>query len=119
MTIESRQIFINFESLIVPMLDFARFKEIQEKNKNKFDENKKADIKANENYNKGQEVYYNLGASNNDHLIYHGITLENNPNDCYNIFLSFTDNTDDDLKDKRKEFFSKFFMYDSNHQDLM
>jgi hypothetical protein len=53
-------------------------------------------------------------------LIYYGTTLENNEeNDCYSLSLTFTERKDDNLASQRSQFFSKYFLFDRNHFDVI
>lgn len=52
-------------------------------------------------------------------LAYHGITVDNNYYDCYGIQVTFSGNKDDSLSEKRRRFYAKFFLYDSNQVDVM
>ena len=70
-------------------------------------------------FTKNSQLYDNLGLSNDVYLVHHGLVLENNFNDCYNLQLTFSERKEDSLIDKRKEFFQKFFMFDRIHVDLM
>lgn len=53
-------------------------------------------------------------------LIYYGTTIENNEeNDCFSLSLTFSERKDDNLASQRSQFFSKYFLYDRNHFDVI
>jgi hypothetical protein len=124
MTIDSRATYIDYEAFLAPMLDIANFKESTKNplklNKNKFEpETNTAEIKAIDFYSQNFQVYVNPGLNSDHYLIYHGFVLDPNVHDCYSLSLSFSDKSDDDLRDKRKQFFAKYFLFDSNENDEM
>jgi hypothetical protein len=120
--LDSRLIYIGYQAFLVPMLDFANYRENPVNPtkvlKPEFDKDN-TEIKALYDIKKSEQVYVDLGSSNNDLLLHHGITLENNYHDCYLLTLGFTSIHEDPLKNERKKFFAKFFLYDSNEVDLM
>ncbi len=120
--LDSRLIYIGYEAFLVPMLDFANYKE-NETDPHKvlapiFTDNS-AEIKSGAHYTKDQEIFESLKYSNDNYLVYHGIVLENNYHDCYSVALNFLNNREDKLKEKRREFFSRFFLYDDQEQNTM
>jgi hypothetical protein len=111
--LDSRLIYVDFQAYLIPMLDFANYKE-NPINPNrflnpKFSENS-ASIKAGYDVKKDEQLYENLKYSNDKYLLYHGITLENNYHDCYLMNRSFLSRKEDKLKQQRKSFFAKFFL---------
>lgn len=121
--IDSRAKTINYELCLVPMLDFVAIRENQ-RNPSKvqkitLNNNQIVEAKSLSDFSKGEEVYDNLGLSNDVYLVYQGLVLENNFHDCYNLQVTFTERKEDNLMNKRKEFFQKFFMFDKTHIDLM
>jgi hypothetical protein len=121
--IDSRAKTINYELCLVPMIDFVSIRE-NPRNPSKIqkinvDNNLRLEARAIVDFSKGEEVYDNLGLSNDLYLIYHGVVLENNFHDCYSIQVTFTERKEDSLMNKRKDFFQKFFMFDKAHIDLM
>jgi hypothetical protein len=105
------------------MLDLANYRESTKNplkvNKPRFNpETKVAEIKAIDYFAENFQVFINPGLNSDHYLIYHGFVLDPNVHDCYSLTLSFMDR-DDDLKYKRKEFFSKYFLFDSNDTDEM
>jgi hypothetical protein len=124
MILDSRIMYVDFEAFLIPMVDFANYKE-NPKNplrifKAKFDETyTTTDIKAGYDVKKGDQLFEDLGYTNDNYLVHHGIALEDNYHDCYSIQLSFSERHDDNLNEMRKEFFGHFFLYDKNHIDVM
>lgn len=121
--IDSRAKSLNYELCLVPMLDLVDIKE-NSKNPTKIQkitvsQDQLVEAKAISDFSQGEEVYDNLGLSNDIYLVYHGIVLESNFYDCYNLQLTFTERKEDNLINKRKDFFQKFFMFDKTHIDLM
>lgn len=55
----------------------------------------------------------NLNWNNTDLLVYHSMILKNNKNECAFVELTFEDNKDDKLIDKRKALYSKFFKFET------
>lgn len=121
--LDSRMIYIDYEAFLIPMLDLAHYKE-SEKNpsrvqKLKFEENGESLVKSQSDFSKGQEVFENIGYNSDNYLLYKGVVLENNFHDCYALTVSFSDKSEDGLKEYKKNVFSKYFLFDSNVQDLM
>ena len=117
--IDSRIQNIGHRSIFAPLLDFFRFS-ASNNELIKQTENQNVSIKVNFDIKKGEEIMYNPKLSSDHLLMYYGIVLENNEdNDCYSISLTFSERKDDSLASKRSAFFSKYFLYDSNHFDLI
>ena len=70
-------------------------------------------------FKKDEEVVFSGQMNGQNLLAYHGITIDNNHWDCYGIQVTFTGNKDDSMASKRKNFFAKFFLYDSSQIDVM
>jgi len=124
MILDSRLMYIDYEAFLIPMLDFANYAENeQDKNKifrAKFNEDyTKSEVKAMKNFIRDHDVYESLGYNNDNYLIYHGIALKENFHDCYSISLTFSERQDDNLREKRITYFSKYFLYDKNDIDQM
>lgn len=75
--------------------------------------------KAITSFYKDEEVYENIGWNNENLLTYQGKLVENNFHDCYSLTLVFSERKEDKLANKRKDFFKKYFMFDSQNIDLM
>lgn len=121
--LDSRMIYIDYEAFLVPMLDIFQPKQ-SHKNpykvlKLKFEENGNSIVKAIDNFEKGKEVFENIGFNSDNYLLYKGLVIENNFLDCYSLSASFNDKAEDGLKDIRKAVFSRYFLFDSNVSDLM
>ena len=124
MIIDSRIKYIDYEAFLVPMYDIADFRESKHDpskvTKLKFSENTNHTIvTAIDDFKKDQEIFENVGLNSDYYLLYQGVVVEPNSNDCYSITLSFSERKDDELKYKRRDFFSKYFLYDSNESDEM
>jgi len=120
--LDSRLIYINYEGFLVPMLDFANYRENTVNPTKIFNpkfSNDDANINSLYDLKKDDQIFIGLNISNDALLLHHGITLENNYYDCYLLNIGFTSRHEDPLKIERKNFFSKFFLYDSNHVDQM
>lgn len=105
------------------MIDFVAIRE-NPRNPTKtqkisLDKNQVVEARAISDFLVGEEVFDNLGLSNDNYLVYQGIILENNFHDCYNLQVTFSERKEDNLMNKRKDFFQKFFMFDKSHVDLM
>lgn len=122
-TIESRLIFLNFEGFLLPMLDLMAF------GANKINPTKVISFEKDDNFNftfkaissfgAKTTIYDNPGFSNERLLVSTGKVSVGSTTDCYNIVLSFSGKKDDTLSKKRAEFFSKYFMFDQGHFDVM
>ena len=122
--VDSRTRYVDYEAFLIPMYDFAGFKESTRQpaklSKNKFDETTNStNIHTIDDTKAGEEVFVNLGYNNDNYLLYQGTTLDPNSHDCFSIIASFSERQDDELRVKRKEFFSKFFLFDKNEVDEM
>ena len=120
--LDSRLIYVDYEAFLIPMLDFANYKENSNNPDKVFQANfsgKSTQIKAGDNLNKNEQLFESFKYSNDYLLVHHGMTLENNYHDCFLLNMGFTNRQDDSLRNERKNFFAKFFLYDSNHLDTM
>jgi hypothetical protein len=122
--LDSRLIAVNFESFLIPMLDFVNYAENSQSPERLFrprfnEAYTTTEVKANSLVREGDEIFENLGYNNDNYLLYHGIVLRDNSYDCYSMSLSFTERQDDNLRETRKTFFGRYFLYDKNNLDLM
>lgn len=103
------------------MLDSMRFEVTDlniEKGYNK--ESNKIEVKTNKFLVKNQEVKINPKLNGDYLLMYYGLTLDNNEeNDCLSLSLTFSERKDDKLIAERTKFFSKYFLFDRNHFDII
>ena len=84
------------------------------------EETKIVDVTSNKQITKGQELKVNPKITGDNLLIHHGLSLDNNEeNDCYSLTFTFSDRKDDKLASERSKFYSKYFLFDSNHFDLI
>src|SRR5690606_16131095 len=95
LTIDSHSRSVNYQLSLVPMLDLVAIKE-NNKNPTKvqkvyLSESENAEAKAVSDFAKGEQVYDNLGLSNDLYLLYHGFVLENNSHDCYSLQATFSE----------------------------
>jgi len=124
MILDSRLIYVDYEAFLIPMLDFANYAESKENPTRVFrakfnEEYTQTSIKSQANVEKGAELFENLGYSNENYLLYHGLAFKDNTHDCFIISLSFSGKQDDNLKEIRKTFFARYFLYDKNNDDSM
>jgi hypothetical protein len=120
MIMDTRLIYIDYEAFLVPMLDFANFETTLPVFKSKFEDTySKTELKTVSSIKEEAEIFRNVGFNNENYLLYHGIALQNNQQECYSLSLSFTERKDDNLKSNRAAFFAKYFLYDKNDSDLM
>ncbi len=120
MILDTRVIYIDYEAFLVPMLDFENFDTQQEVFKAKFDESyQKSEIKARSSVKADEQIFRNIGFNNENYLLYHGIVLKDNPQDCYSLSLSFSERKDDNLKTNRAQFFARYFLFDKTGSDQM
>jgi hypothetical protein len=77
------------------------------------------EFQAFKDFKKDEEILFSTQLSGQNLLAYQGITVENNHYDCYGIQVTFTGNKDDSIANKRRDFFAKFFLYDSAQIDVM
>ncbi len=122
--VDSRTRYVGYEGFLIPMYDFAGFKESTKQSstldKIKFEENSNStNIHSMDDFKAGEEVFVNLGFNSDNYLLYQGTIVDPNSHDCFSIISSFSERQDDALKSKRKEFFSKFFLFDKNEVDEM
>lgn len=121
--IDSRAKIINYELTLLPMIDLFAISENQSNptkvQKLSWINSQIIEATAISDFSKGEQIYDNLGLSNDIYVVYHGIVLKNNFNDCYNLQATFSERKEDNLLNKRKDFFQKFFMFDKTHIDLM
>lgn len=122
MIVDGRSSTVGFEVLLCPMLDIANIKE-SSKNpsrylKLKFDENNHmSDVKSQEDFAKGSEVFENLNLNSDNLLLYKGIINENNFHDCYSFNGNFDERSQNDgLTRLRNSVFSKYFLFDENER---
>lgn len=120
--LDSRLIYVDYEAFLIPMLDFANYKESTQNPtkilRAKFDESyTTTEIKAMEDVGANSQIFENLGYSNDNYLLYHGIVLKDNSHDCYSLSLSFSERQDDSLREQRRTFFGKYFLYDKSNSD--
>ena len=122
-TLDSKEITIDFETFLVPMLDLVQLKESPVNPsrvlKVKFEENGDAIVRAMADFSKGEPVFENFGLNSDDYLIHKGQVLENNFHDCYSVSASFNDKAEDGLKEYRKAVFARYFLLDSDVSDNM
>jgi len=85
----------------------------------KNNENNTLEFPAFRNFEKDEEITFASQISGPNLFNIHGAVPSSNSYDCYGITVSFTSNKDDTLAEKRKNFFRKFFLYDSSHNDVM
>ncbi len=76
-------------------------------------------VKSHKDFKKGEEVTVNGRINGINLLAYQGASVENNYYDCYGLVLSFSQNKDDSLSLRRKDFFAKFFLFDTQELDIM
>ena len=120
MILDSRLIYIDYEAFLVPMLDFANFDPTLPVFKGKFDETySKSEIKTTSSIREDTQIFRNIGFNNENYLLYHGLALKNNQQECFSLSLTFSERKDDSLKTNRASFFAKYFLYDKNDADLM
>lgn len=120
--LDSRLIYVDYEAFLIPMLDFANYKEYSENPSRVFrakfnSEYTTTQIKTMQEVGANSEIFENLGYSNDNYLLYHGFVLPENSHDCYSVTLSFSERQDDNLKEQRKAFFSKYFLFDKTNSD--
>lgn len=122
LTVESRLQFINYEGVLFPMYDLVSFgvnPNDKTKQSNHLYENEKITIKAITSFESGQEIFDHPSLQNERLLISYGRITKDSPEDCFGINLSYTTKKEDQLAKKRVEFFSKYFLYDQGHIDMM
>ena len=106
------------------MVDFANFRENPENPSKVFRANfdpsySRTVITSPSDIKKDEQVYVNIGFNSDNYLLYHGFVLKDNSHDCYSVSLSFSEKNDDPLKDHKRAFFGRYFLYDKNTVDLM
>jgi hypothetical protein len=108
-------------SVLAPVLDSFRFESTDFSLDKKFIENNySVETRINKSIAKDQEIKVNPKMEGDSLLIYYGITLENNEeHDCFSLSLTFSERKDDKLASQRSKFFSKYFLYDRNHFDVI
>ena len=112
MILDTRAIYIDYEAFLVPMLDFENYDTNQAVFKAKFDEGYKvSEIRARSSVRADEQIFRNIGFNNENYLLYHGIALKDNPQDCYSLSLSFSERKDDSLKTNRAQFFARYFLF--------
>lgn len=70
-------------------------------------------------YTKNDIIVENINTNNEKLLMKYGRVMFDNSKDCFGIGMSFTSNKEDQLSEKRASFFSKYFLFDENHNDYM
>lgn len=114
---------MDYEAFLAPMLGFVNYRQSSDNPKRHFralfdEKYETTQIKAQEDYKRGKQVFENKAYSNDNYLIYHSFVMEDNYYDCYGVSFSFSD-SNDPLKDKRLAFFKKFFLTDNTIDDNM
>jgi hypothetical protein len=121
MTLDNRIIYIDYEAFLAPMLDLSNYHpgntNILRAKFNK--EYTHSSIKSTSYISAGSQILVNIGFSNINYLMYHGLSFHDNDNDCYLLTLSFSERQDDNLRVQRSQYFSKYFLYDKNDSDEM
>lgn len=123
--IDNRLLFSNWEASLIPMIDCITFgvRENDNENEGKFspqvDENRNLRIPAQSKFAKGSLIVDNIGFSNEKLVMSYGQFIQGLSKDCFTLSVSFTGIKEDTLAYKRKEFFSKYFLFDQNHHDLV
>lgn len=124
MILDSRIKYVDYEAFLLPMVDFANFRENPENPSRVFKANfdsayTKTVINAPYDLKRDEQLFVNIGFNNDNYLLYHGFVLKDNSHDCYSTSLSFSERQDDPLREHRKVFFARYFLYDKNVQDQM
>lgn len=122
LTVESRIQFTNYEGVLFPMYDLISFAvnpNDKAKHSTQITEGDKLTIKAISNFQKGQEIYDHPNLQNERLLISYARITKDSNDDCFSLTLSYTTKKEDQLAKKRVEFFSKYFLYDQGHIDMM
>jgi hypothetical protein len=121
-TVESRMIYVGYEGMIIPMLDNLSYS-INKKKSNKGMsgkiENNIISFKAIDFFPVNSEIYDNPNFNNEKLLISNGKISIGSGFDCYNLILSFSQRKEDQLSKKRIDFFSKYFLFDQGHFDIL
>lgn len=125
---DSQLQFSRFRSLVLPYINFFELSGVEgvgstavttvDKEGNTFIIN--VDIFGNSKVATGSVMKRNPKMSGDNIMVYYGTTLDSNDaNDCLSLGLTFSERKDDKLASERISFFSKFFLYDRNHYDLI
>lgn len=121
--IDNRLLFSNWKGFLIPMVDSITFGERETQIERKFspqiDEDGSLRIPANFIFKKDSLIVDNIGFSNEKLVMSYGQFIQEYSKDCFTLRVSFTGIKDDHLADKRKEFFSKYFLFEENHHDIV
>lgn len=77
------------------------------------------DFKALVSYKAGDPIIENPKLPNSRLLLSYGQVIKNSSNDCFSLTLSFSNRSEDSISKKRIDFFSKYFLFDQSHYDVM
>lgn len=122
-TVESRILFINYQAFILPMIESVTFEESKVDKKRNFTPEVLTDGSINffsmDKVAPQEVVVENINFPNDKLLMSYGQVVRNHSNDCFTVSVAFSMNTDDALHEVRRDFFSKYFLYDQNHHDIV
>lgn len=76
-------------------------------------------FKAMNDFNAGKLITENPKLPNSKLLMSYAQVIENSAFDCFSITLTFSGRSEDSHSKKRIEFFSKYFLFDQSHYDVM
>lgn len=84
------------------------------------EDNKNIEIRVTQPADANEEIKIDLKLNGDTLLVYYGEVLENNEeNDCLSLTLTFSERKDDKLTQARIKFFSRYFLFDRNHSDII
>lgn len=124
LTVESKAQFINWEAFLIPMYDFVKYSSSlsnPSKNSNptlKF-EPFNISFHAMNDFYANQHITENPRLPNSKLLLSYAQVVENSVFDCFSITLTFSGRSEDSHSKKRIDFFSKYFLFDQSHYDVM
>lgn len=124
LTVESRLLYVQWEAFLIPMYDFAEYgvnnSQNFKGNNSKKDDNKlTVSFFSPDNFDAGNSLYNIPTQDSTDLLVSNGKYIDNHYNNCFSLILTFSQRKEDELSKKRAKVFSKYFMFDEEHIDMM
>ena len=118
--VESRVLYANFQSFLLPMLDSVSFESQDEFfNPEINNETRVVKVLSDKAFKKNDKISLLMNLRNERYLLYYGRIVENYKYDCFTFSLSFSSKKEDSLAQRRVSFYQKYFLFDSNEVDLI
>lgn len=124
LTVESKAQFVNWEAFLIPMYDFVTYGSHRD-SPHKIGESNLSyepfsiSFKAMANFKADDPILVNPKLPNSKILQSYAQVVKDSAFDCFALTLSFSSRSEDTFSKKRIDFFSKYFLFDQSHYDVM